>query len=67
MIHMASSEMVQYISNKPSNKKWAKINIGVRLNMNLRGKMTWTICLATRQENENSSMMLKKMVLIVNT
>ena len=41
-------------------KNWAKINIGVRLNMNLRGKMTWMICLATRQGNENSSMMLKK-------
>ena len=41
-------------------KNRAKINIGVRLNMNLRGKMTWMICLVTRQGNENSSMMLPK-------
>ena len=41
-------------------KNRAKINIGVRLNMNLRGKMTWMICIATRQGNENSSITLKK-------
>ena len=28
--------------------------------MNLRGKMIQTICLATRQGNENSSMMLEE-------
>ena len=33
-------------------KNRAKINIEMRLNMNLRGKMTWAICLATRQRNE---------------
>ena len=32
----------------------------MRLNMNLRGEMTQMICLATRQRNENSSMILKK-------
>ena len=48
-------------------KSRAKINIGVRLNMNLRGKMTQTICLATRQGNENSSMTLKKKVLAIST
>ena len=48
-------------------KNRTKINIGVRLNMNLRGKMTHTICLATRQGNENSSMILKKKMLIINT
>ena len=45
----------------------AKINIGMKLNMNLRGKMTQTICLASRQGNENSSIMLKKKVLIIKT
>ena len=48
-------------------KNRMKINTGMRLNMNLRGKITQTICLATRQKNENSSMMLKKKVLIINT
>ena len=53
--------MIQYVLNKPSNKKnRAKINIGVRLNMNLREKMTQKICLATRPGNENSSIVLKK-------
>ena len=33
-------------------KNKAKINIGVRLNMNLRRKMSWTICLATRHGND---------------
>ena len=47
-------------------KNRTKINIGVRLNMNLRGKMTQMICLATRQGNENSIMMLKKKILIIN-
>ena len=59
--------MVQYISNKSSNKNRTKINIGMRLNMNLRGKMTQMISLATRHKNENSSMMLKKKVLTINT
>ena len=58
--------MVQYVSNKPSNKNRTKINNGVSLNTNLRGMMTWTICLANRQGNENGSMMLKKKVLIIN-
>ena len=49
-------------------KNRTKINIGVRLNMNLRGEDDPDmICLATRQRNENSSMMLKKKVLIINT
>ena len=48
-------------------KSRAKSNIAVRLNMNMRGKMTQKICLPTRQENENSSMMLKKKVIIINT
>ena len=48
-------------------KTRAKINIGMRLNMNLRRRMTWTVCHATRHGNENSSMMLKKKVLINNT
>ena len=43
-------------------KNRAKINIGMSLNMNLRVKITQIICLATRQGNENSSMMLKKKV-----
>ena len=43
------------------------INIGMRLNMNLSGKMTWTICLATRHGNDNGSIMLKKKVLVINT
>ena len=41
-------------------KNRAKINIGMRLRMNLRGKMTQVICLATRHGNENGSIMLKK-------
>ena len=45
----------------------AKINIEMRLNANLRMKMTWTICLATRYGNENSSMMLKNKVLMINS
>ena len=48
-------------------KNRAKINTGVRLNTNLRRKMTQSICLATRYGNENSSMLLKKKVLIINT
>ena len=48
-------------------KNRTKINIGVRLTMNLREKMTRMICLATRQGNENSSIMLKKKVLIIKT
>ena len=45
-------------------KNRTKINIGVRLNMNLRGKMTQMIRLATIQGNENSSMTLKKRCLL---
>ena len=41
-------------------KNRAKINNGVRLNINLRGKMTQMICLATRHGNENGSIMIKK-------
>ena len=41
-------------------KNRAKINIGVRLNMNLRGKMTQMICLTTRHGKDNGSIALKK-------
>ena len=68
MIHQASSEKVQYASNKPSNKKnRAKINIGIRLNVNLREQMTQSFHLAIKYRNENSSMTLKNNVLINNT
>ena len=60
-------EKVQYASNKPSNKKRAKINNGIRINVNLMRKITQSICLATRYGNGNSTMMLKKKVLIINT
>ena len=45
----------------------AKSNIGMRLNANLRRKMTPSIHLANRYWNENSSMTLKKKMLIINT
>ena len=48
-------------------KNREKINIKMRLNVNVRRKMTQLICLATRYGNENSSMMLKKKVMIINT
>ena len=44
-------------------KNRAKIDIGVRLNTNLREEMTQIICLATRHGNENRSIMLKKKVI----
>ena len=47
-------------------KNKAKINIGTRLNANLRKKMTWSMLLATIYGKETNSMMLKKKVLIIN-
>ena len=67
MIHPASSEKAQCTANKALNIKYrAKINIGKRFNTNLRRKMTQSIHLASRCRNENSSMMLKKTLLIIN-
>ena len=45
-------------------KHGAKINTGMRFNMNLKKMMTWSIHLAIRSRNENSSIILKKKVLI---
>ena len=47
-------------------KDWAKITIRAKFYMNLRQKMTWSIHLTTRCWNKNSSMTLKKKVLIIN-
>ena len=64
MIYLAKWFSTSQISLQIENR--AKINVGVRLNANLRGKMTQIMSLFTRHGNENSSMMLKKKVLIIN-
>ena len=51
----------------PQIKNRAKINTGMRLKANLRRKMTQLIHHATRYRNENSSMMRRNKVLIINT
>ena len=53
--------------NKTSMKCRGNIKIEIWFNMNLKWKMTWSICLPTKYRNKNNSMMLREKVNMVKS